>query len=200
MRAFILYKTKSLLGFKRLVNTGGGVFDKYRSLAVSFIRYAGGDLDKNLAVYDVSLDLNSIELERVFPIKYKWMVGNQFLKAQKDYLNNLEKRIEDFKGKDDNLKILVGVLFLRFVLLTKMVESYLAIASEMKKSGQDISNLEIRNIGIGNSLLKYFDILEEFDNKSIDDWVNCKIDSGTASYFYSSMKRVLSILTSSDEF
>lgn len=176
------------------------MFDKYRSLAVSFIRYAGGDLDKNLAVYDVSLDLNSIELERVFPIKYKWMVGNQFLKAQKDYLNNLEKRIEDFKGKDDNLKILVGVLFLRFVLLTKMVESYLAIASEMKKSGQDISNLEIRNIGIGNSLLKYFDILEEFDNKSIDDWVNCKIDSGTASYFYSSMKRVLSILTSSDEF
>lgn len=197
MRAFVLYKDKSVKGFKKLVNSGDAIFDKYRTLATSFLRYASTDLDKNLALYDAELDINSINLEDVFPKKYKWLVSDLALKKERNYLNFVENRITEFEGgKEDNLKVLVGVLFLRFVLITKLVETYLAAASELKKGGEDVSSLSIRDIGIGNSVLKYFDVLEEYDNKSVDDWINAKIDSAAAKYFYSSMKRILSILLS----
>lgn len=197
MRAFVLYKDKSVKGFKKLVNSGDAIFDKYRTLATSFLRYASTDLDKNLALYDAELDINLINLEDVFPKKYKWLVSDLALKKERNYLNSVENRITEFEGgKEDNLKVLVGVLFLRFVLITKLVETYLAAASELKKGGEDVSSLSIRDIGIGNSVLKYFDVLEEYDNKSVDDWINAKIDSAAAKYFYSSMKRILSILLS----
>lgn len=199
MRAYVYYKDKSVIGFKRLVNSGGGIFDKYRTLAVSFIKYAGNDLDKNLAVYDSILDINSIRLEDIFPKKYKWFVSDIALKGLREYLKSIEKRITEFEGgKEDNLKLMVGILFLRFVLLTKIVETYLTVASEMKKSGQDISNLTLNDVGIGKSLLKYFDVFHDYELKSVDDWLNGNIDTATAHYFYSSMKRIMSILTSTD--
>ena len=199
MRAYVYYKDKSIIGFKRLVNSGGGIFDKYRTLAVSFIKYAGSDLDKNLAIYDAELDINSIRLEDVFPKQYKWFVSDMALKSLREYLKSIEGRITEFEGgKEDNLKIMVGILFLRFVLLTKIVETYLTVASEMKKSGQDISSLTLNDIGIGKSLLKFFDVFHDFELKSVDDWLNGTIDTAAANYFYSSMKRILSILTSTD--
>lgn len=199
MRAYVYYKDKSIIGFKRLVNSGGGIFDKYRTLAVSFIKYAGNDLDKNLAVYDAELDINSIRLEDIFPKNYKWFVSDVALKGLRGYLKSIEGRITEFEGgKEDNLKIMVGILFLRFVLLTKIVETYLTVASEMKKNGQDISNLTLKDIGIGKSLLKFFDVFHDYELKSVDDWLNGKIDVATANYFYSSMKRILTILTSTD--
>lgn len=200
MRAYVLYKDKSIKGFKKLLNSGGSIFDKYRPLATSFIRYAGGDFDKNLAEYDALLDLNSIRLEDIFPKTYKWMVSDVSLKNIRNYLLSVESRITEFEGgKEDNLKILVGLLFLRFVLLTKIVETYLVTVSEMKKGGMDISNVTLQDIGIGKSLLKYFNILNDFDNKSVDDWIAYKSDPATAKYFYSSMKRILAILSGNNE-
>ena len=199
MRAYILYKDKSVKEFKRLMTSGGQVFDKYRALATSFLRYAGGDLDKNLADYDAVFDLNSINLESVFPASYKWLVSNVSLKNLREYLESVEKRITEFDGKEDNLKILVGMLFLRFVLLTKIIETYLSVVGEIAKSGYDISQLGLRDIGIGKSVLKYFDTLQDFDTKTVDDWLNYKVDAGTAKYFYSSMKRILSILVGNND-
>jgi hypothetical protein len=195
MRAYILYKDKSIRGFKKLMNAGGGVFDKYRTQAVKFIRYASTELDTKIAEYDSVLgDVNSIDLENVFPKTYKWLISDKTLKAQKEYLKNLEGKITEFDGKEDNLKILVGVQFLRLVLVTKIVEMYLATVSEMKANGQDISNVSLKDLGIGKSTLKYFDSFEKFQDKSIDDWLNYKADISTAGYFYSAMKRILMIL------
>lgn len=200
MRAYVLYKDKSIKGFKKLITSGGSIFDKYRPLATSFIRYAGGDFDKNLAEYDAILDLNSIRLENIFPKSFKWMVSDVSLKNSRNYLLSVESRITEFEGgKEDNLKLLVGLLFLRFVLLTKIVETYLVTVSELKKGGVDISSITLADIGIGKSLLKYFSILNEFDSKSIDDWLTYKSDPATAKYFYSSMKRILSILSGSND-
>lgn len=195
MRAYLIYKDKSLKGFKRLMNAGGGaVFDKYRAFAVSFIKYAKSDLDKNLAMYDQELNIESITLENVFPKKYKWMVSDRALKTLRKYLDSLEDRVNDFQGKEDNLKVLIGLVFLRFVLITKIVETYLINLVNMKRSGQDVSNVNLEDIGIGRNILKYFNQFEEFDAKTIDDWLNVKIDPSTAAYFYSSMKRILNIL------
>lgn len=198
MRSYILYKDKSVKGFKRLLNSGNSIFDKYRSLATSFIRYAGSDLDEKLSSYDADLNINSIMLENVFPTKYRWLVSNASLKNAREYLDSLENRITEFEGKEDNLKILVGILFLKFVLITKVVEMYLEAATSLKRSGKDVSNLSLETIGIGKSTLKYFDDFEELGNKKIDDWINYKVDEATAKYFYSSMKRILSVLIGED--
>jgi hypothetical protein len=199
MRSYILYKDKSVKGFKRLINSGNSIFDKYRSLATSFIRYAGSDLDTQLSVYAKEIDINSIALESVFPTKYKWLVSNVALKNSRTYLESLESRITEFEGgKEDNLKILVGILFIRFVLVTKLVETYLGAAVALKKSGKDVSKLTLSDIGIGKSSLKYFDNFQELGSKTIDDWINYQVDPVTARYFYSSMKRILSVLVGDD--
>lgn len=199
MRAFLVYKDKTAKGFRKITNSGTGVFDKYRTLAVSFLRYTISDFDTNLAEYDQELDLNSIRLEEVFPVKYKWLVSDVALRQSRDYLKNLETRITEFEGgKEDNLKILVGYLFLRYVLLVKLVETYLSSASNIKKAGGKVNNLTMEELGITKRILKYFDGLQELGDKSVDDWLNLKVDPVTAKHFYSSMKRILTILMSTD--
>ena len=200
MKAYILYKDKSVKGFKKLVNSGNSIFDKYRSLAVSFIRYAGSDLDVNLSTYDKILGgIDNIKLENVFPTKYKWLVSDVSLKNSREYLKSLEDRITEFEGKEDNLKLVVGVLFTKFVLITQIVETYLLALSEMKSNNTstDISKIDLTYIGIGKNVLKYFDVLADLSSKTLDDWLNYKADPATCKYFYSSMKRILSILSGS---
>ena len=195
MRSYILYKDKSVKGFKRLVNSGNSIFDKYRSLATSFIRYSGSDLDTKLSSYSSDIDINSINLESVFPTKYRWLVSNASLKNSREYLESLEDRITEFEGgKEDNLKILVGTLFIKFVLITKLVETYMEAAVSLKKSGKDVSSLTLEDLGIGRSVLKYFDNFQDLSSKTLDEWLNYKADPVTAKYFYSSTKRILSVL------
>ena len=102
-------------------------------------------------------------------------------------------------SKEDNLKVLVGVLFIRFVILTKIVETYCATAVNLKRAGQDVSNLSLEDIGINNQVLKYYLKFEDLGEKSIDDWLNLTIDHVAAKHFYSSMKRILKILMSTNE-
>lgn len=199
MRAYLIYKDKTVKGFKKLTNAGSGIFDKYRSKAVQFIRYASSDLDNNLAQYDDILDLNTINLEDIFPAKYKWLVRNIVLKQSSGYLKSIEDRIGEFKGsKEKNLKAMVGLQFLRFVLLTKIVETYLEIAANMKSQGIDVKKLDLNDVGITKQILKYYDDLEILGDKSIDDWLNTNIDEAEANKFFSSMKRILTILMSRD--
>lgn len=199
MRAFLVYKDKTAKGFRKLTNSGSGIFDKYRTLAVSFLRYTISDLDTNLAEYDQDLNLNSIRLEEVFPVKYKWLVSDVALRQSRNYLKSLETRITEFEGgKEDNLKLLVGYLFLRYVLLVKLVETYLSSASKIKKAGGRVDNLTLEEIGVTKRILKYFDGLQDLGDKSVDDWLNMNVDAVTAKHFYSSMKRILTILMSQD--
>lgn len=199
MRAFLVYKDKTAKGFRKITNSGTGVFDKYRTHAVSFLRYSVSDLDTNFAEYDKELDLNSIRLEDVFPVKYKWLVSDVALRQSRNYLETLETRITEFEGgKEDNLKILVGYLFLRYTLLVKIVETYLSSASNIKRAGGDVTKLTLEEIGITKRVLKYFDGLQDLESKSIDDWLAMSPDPTTAKHFYSSMKRILTILMSTD--
>jgi hypothetical protein len=200
MRAYLVYKDKSVKGFKHLINAGGGIFDNYRTLAVSFIRYASSDLDSKLAEYDKELMLNGIKLEQIFPSKYRWFVNDVSFRTSRQYLKSLEERITEFQnGKEDNLKLLVGVLFLRFVLITKLVETYCSSAVNIKKAGGNVDDLTFEDIGITNQILKHYVKFQDIGEKSIDDWLNMKVDQTAAKHFYSSMKRILKILMSTDE-
>ena len=200
MRAYLVYKDKTVKGFRRLINAGGGVFDKYRTLAVTFIRYANSDLDGKLAEYESEINLSNIKLEQVFPTKYRWFVSDVAFRTSRQYLKSLEERITEFQGgKEDNLKILVGILFLRFVLITKLVETYCSSAVNIKRAGGNIDNLELEDIGINNQILKHYLVFQDLGEKSIDDWLNMTVDPTAAKHFYSSMKRILKILISTNE-
>jgi len=199
MKAYIVYKDKSEKSFRRLINAGSGIFDSYRTLATKFIRYSGSELDARLAEYDKDLEISSIKLEKVFPVKFRWLISDVSLRTSRNYLKTLEGRITEFQGKEDNLKIMVGILFIKFVLITKLVETYCTAAISLKKEGNDVSNLNLEDIGIDNQLLKYFKDFEDLSSKSIDDWLNITVDQVTAKHFYSSMKRMLKILMSTND-
>nr|DAP29931.1 MAG TPA: hypothetical protein [Bacteriophage sp.] len=164
---------------------------------MDFIKYAKNELDTELDTManNGGFELDSIVLEKVFPTKYKWFVRDVKLKALRSYLKEVESRIQEFQGgKEDNLRLLIGVHFLRFVLLTKLVTLYVSTYSEMKRVGLNVDNLTISEIGIGQSILKYILSFEEFDNKTIDDWLNLVVDSNLMKYYFSTMKRIMSIL------
>lgn len=197
-----MYKDKSAKGFKRLINAGSGVFGKYRTFAVSYLKYSMSDLDVKFAEYDKVVDLNSIVLENVFPTKYKWLVSDKALRGYRDYLRSLEKRITEFEnGKEDNLKVLVGILFIRYVLLNRLVEVYLSATYEMRKSGALAENvfLDLGDVGISNQVMKYYMILKDFGDRSIDDWLKVTIPEDEAKRFYSTMKRVMQLVVAEEK-
>lgn len=199
MRAYVIYKDKSEKSFRKLINAGSGIFDSYRTLATKFIKYSGSDLDAKIAEYDKELEISSIKLEKVFPTKFRWLISDVSLRTSRNYLKSIEGRITEFQGKEDNLKILVGILFIKFVLITKLVETYCTAAISLKKNGKDVSNLTLEDIGIDNKMLKYFSDFEDLSSKSIDDWLKLNIDPVTSKHFYSSMKRMLKILMSTND-
>lgn len=202
MRAYLMYKDKSAKGFKRLINAGSGVFGKYRTLAVSYLKYSTNELDSKFAEYDKVVDLNSIVLESVFPTKYKWLVSDKALRGYRDYLRSLEKRITEFEnGKEDNLKLLVGILFIRYVILNRIIEVYLSATYEKRKDGSLAENtyLELGDVGISNQVMKYFMILKDFGDRSIDDWLSINIPDDVSKKFYSTMKRVMQLVVSEEK-
>lgn len=197
MRGYLFYKDKTLLELRKFLTVGDSIFDKFRPQAVSFIKYAKSDLDSELELMaqNGNFSLESINLENVFPTKYKWFVKDVKLKSLRKYLHEVESRIGEFQGgKEDNLRLLVGIHFLRFLLLSKIVTLYVSTYSEMRRVGLDADKLTLNDLGLGQSILKYINSFEEFDTKTIDDWLALSVDSSTMKYYFSTMKRIMTIL------
>ena len=89
---------------------------------------------------------------------------------------------------------MVGIHFLRFLLLSKIVTLYVSTYSEMRRVGLDADKLTLNDLGLGQSILKYINSFEEFDTKTIDDWLALSVDSSTMKYYFSTMKRIMTIL------
>jgi hypothetical protein len=171
-------------------------------MAVSYIKYSSSDLDAKYAEYDKVLDLNSIILENVFPSKYKWLISDKALRGSRDYLRSLEKRITEFEnGKEDNLKLLVGTLFIKYMVLNRIMEVYLGALYEKRVDGTlpDGFLMPIDYIGINNQVMKYYMVLKDFSDKSIDDWLALDIPADVAKKFYSTMKRIMQIVMSEEK-
>lgn len=197
MRGYLFYKDKTLIELRKFLTVGDSIFGKFRQQAVSFIKYAKSDLDSelDLMAQNGNFSLESINLENVFPTKYKWFVKDVKLKSLRKYLHEVEGRISEFQGgKEDNLRLLVGIHFLRFLLLSKIVTLYVSTYSEMRRVGLDAEKLTLNDLGLGQSILKYINSFEEFDTKTIDDWLALSVDNSTMKYYFSTMKRIMTIL------
>ena len=99
-------------------------------------------------------------MENVFPLSISGLLRNVKLKSLRKYLHEVEGRISEFQGgKEDNLRLLVGIHFLRFLLLSKIVTLYVSTYSEMRRVGLDAEKLTLNDLGLGQSILKYINSL-----------------------------------------
>ena len=89
MRGYLFYKDKTLLELRKFLTVGDSIFGEFRPQAVSFIKYAKSDLDSELELMaqNGNFSLESINLENVFPTKYKWFVKDVKLKSLRKYLH-----------------------------------------------------------------------------------------------------------------
>lgn len=179
------YLKSSIRGFKRLSSVDNKIFDKYRSLAISYLQDFNSSYGDKLNEYD---EVISTRLDRILPTQYRWLLSNTNLDALSDVLDNLEDNITDFENKEDNLKVYVGFLFLRFVLTNYILDFYVSVYMNSISENEDPNKI------LSKKVLRYLDPIEELSKKTRDEWVNVDIDSSTAKYFYTSMKRILSII------
>lgn len=179
------YLKSSIRGFKRLSSVDNKIFDKYRSLAISYLQDFNSSYGDKLNEYD---EVISTKLDRILPTQYRWLLSNTNLDALSDVLDNLEDNITDFENKEDNLKVYVGFLFLRFVLTNYILDFYVSVYMNNMSENEDPNKI------LSKKVLRYLDPIEELSKKTRDEWVNVDIDSSTAKYFYTSMKRILSII------
>lgn len=179
------YLKSSIRGFKRLSSVDNKIFDKYRSLAISYLQDFNSSYGDKLNEYD---EVISTKLDRILPTQYRWLLSNTNLDALSDVLDNLEDNITDFENKEDNLKVYVGFLFLRFVLTNYILDFYVSVYMNNMSENEDPNKI------LSKRVLKYLDPMEELSKKTRDEWVNVNLDSSTAKYFYTSMKRILSII------
>lgn len=179
------YLKSSIRGFKRLSSVDNKIFDKYRSLAISYLQDFNSSYGDKLNEYD---EVISTKLDRILPTQYRWLLSNTNLDALSDVLDNLEDNITDFENKEDNLKVYVGFLFLRFVLTNYILDFYVSVYMNNMSENEDPNKI------LSKRILKYLDPMEELSKKTRDEWVNVNLDSSTAKYFYTSMKRILSII------
>ena len=179
------YLKSSIRGFKRLSSVDNKILDKYRSLAISYLQDFNSSYGDKLNEYD---EVISTKLDRILPAQYRWLLSNTNLDALSDVLDNLEDNITDFENKEDNLKVYVGFLFLRFVLTNYILDFYVSVYMNNMSENEDPNKI------LSKRVLKYLDPMEELSKKTRDEWVNVNLDSSTAKYFYTSMKRILSII------
>lgn len=195
MKSFLMYKEKNVKVFKRLVTSGGSLFDKYKNQAVGYIKYLNSDFDSNMALYKEKCpEIENVELERIFPSKFKWLVRDVELKAFTGFMKDLESRISEFENKENSLKVLVGVTFLRFLITCKLVDTYGGAASMLVSNGVLLEDIDMTALGLGSSVLKYFESFEELGSKTIDEWLEYSCDDVELKYFQTAMKRITAIL------
>nr|DAQ48212.1 MAG TPA: hypothetical protein [Bacteriophage sp.] len=199
MKGYLIYKEKTTKELKKLLSSGDAIFGKYRPQAIAFIKYLHSDFDNHVAFIEETsgINVNQIKLEQVFPKRYKWFVSDVALRGLRTYLKEVEHRVGEFEGgKENNLRLLIGVHFLRFVLLTKIVLLYLDTYAEGVQTGfiTDGSRYTLDNLGINRTILKYLDVFQEYDSKTIDDWLAMTVEDSKIKLFFSTMKRIMTIL------
>lgn len=193
MKDFLFFETKTNLIFKKLVASGID-FDKYKVNINVFLKYMSTDFKDNLELYKTSLNIEDIKLENIIDAKYRFILRGVELKNTVIFLTELETRLKDFKGKELNLKMLVSIYFLYYVTIVKLVETYLGAISTYNVTDPNNINYTLRDIGIDNSVLKYYALFEDLRQKNIDEWIKLDIDAVEDRYITSAIKRILTIL------
>lgn len=195
MKKFLVYKDKNAKVFKRMITSGSHLFDKYKNYAVAYLKYVNSDFDKNLSTELVKAPgLGNVELENIVPKKYKWVMKDINLRGFTLFMKELEERVSEFESKEDTLKMVIGICFLRFMLTCKLVDIYCATAALMVENGMVLEEIDFDTLGIGKSVMRYFDDFEVLGSKTIDEWLKYNCDGVELKFFQTALKRISAIL------
>jgi len=196
MKDFLFFESKATILFKKF-STSGTDFGILKTNINSFLKYMNSEFPKNLDLYKTSVDVDNISLENVIDPKYKFLFRGTEFRHIVQFLMELEGRIKDFDKKEVNLRTVISFYFLYYVLVVKLVETYLgAIATYNVNDPSNPSKYTLRDIGIDSSVLRYFASLEDLRTKTIDDWLALDIDAINDRYYVQALKRIFAILGS----
>lgn len=194
MQQFKYFNEKTMLAMRKLVKSSGVDLGKMKQSVLAFLKYMDTDFETNMELYKVSVDVDNINLDNIINVKYKYLLKGIELKNFVKYINTLVSKVGDFKGKEANLKVLLGICILYYMLVVKLVEIYLGAISTYAANNQDISNIKLKDIGIDNKILKFFAELEDLKLKTIDEWIALDISDIEETYYLSAFRRIFIIL------
>lgn len=203
MKGFFKYKRFAAKEFKRMVVSGGDLFEPYKPLAMSFLNYADTTLvdkiDEGITAYPV---IATFELSSVVPSAYKHMFTYKSFQSKIDTLQYARSNISMFDGKEDILRVFLAVNFIEFVLTCKLVEFYVTGTAEYNRfNNYSDYKVNFKEIGMGIRTFKYLDVFKTYDSMSVDEWVTklSNIEPSRVKMITLTTKRVLNIILGSSQ-
>lgn len=203
MKGFFKYKRFASKEFKRMLASGGGLFEPYKPLAMSFLNYVDTTLvdkiDEGITAYPV---IATYELSSVVPSAYNHMFTYKSFQSKIDTLQYARSNISMFDGKEDILRVFLAVNFLEFVLTCKLVEFYVTGTAEYNRfNNYSVYKVNFKEIGMGIRTFKYLDVFKTYDSMSVDEWVTklSNIEPSKVKMITLTTKRVLNIILGSSQ-
>jgi hypothetical protein len=193
MKEFLYFENRATLLFRGIISSGVSL-DKMKLGMSSFIKYVDKEFKEHLETFNVALDFNSIQLDTIIDAKYKFLLKGVELKNCVSFLQDFENRQKDFKGKDENLRALLGFYFLYYMVVVRIVETYLGALTTYNVTDPNNVKYTLKDIGIDMSVLKFFANFEDLRVKTIDDWLALNITPAEDRYFVLALKRIFAIL------
>ena len=196
MQQFKFFEDKSTKIIRKII-TSGSDLGRIKPNMMNFMRYMSSDFDSNMKRYDSDVNISSINLDTIIDVRFRFLLKGVELKKYVSFIQELHSRMGDFKGKEGNLRVVIGIYFLYYVLVIKIVEIYLGAISTYIKSDKNAIKYNLKDIGIDNKILKHFIGLGDLRTKTIDEWLSLDLDAVEERYIMSALRRILIVLGAS---
>jgi hypothetical protein len=176
--------------FKKIVNSGVDL-DKCKPNIKAFINYVTGDFETQMNLYKGVINVDSIKLENLVSTKYLHLVRGTYLRDTTSFVEEIVKRVDEFKGNEPALRVMIEFYALYFVIVVKLVDVYLGSISAFSVTDPNYMNYKFDDIGIDDSVLRYYKLIEDIKQKTINEWKVAKISDTEERYLSSAIKRIL---------
>lgn len=170
-------------------------FGGFKLNAKSFIDYFISDFGKKLDEYEQKVNASSVRLVSIVPAKHRHFFLEANIRVLPQFLRTLISRKDDFTkdGKENNYIVACSFYIFYIAFITKLIDVYFNARIAFSASGST-GSLKLSDLGIDNTLLKYFESMADLREKSVDDWLNASFEDKDVKYITSSMKRIFLIM------
>lgn len=156
----------------------------------SMVNFAQKDFPARLQEYGKTINVNSIVLENVVDAKYKFLLKGIELREALKFVQELVSRMDEFKGKDNSLIVVVGFYALYYSIILKLVDVYLGAVAAFNAAGST-NTYSLNDVGIDESILRYYRLMENIREKTVDEWIAIDCTDVEERYISSATKRIL---------
>jgi hypothetical protein len=154
------------------------------------VNFAQKDFPARLQEYGKTINVNSIVLENVVDAKYKFLLKGIELREALKFVQELVSRMDEFKGKDNSLIVVVGFYALYYSIILKLVDVYLGAVAAFNAAGST-NTYSLNDVGIDESILRYYRLMENIREKTVDEWIAIDCTDVEERYISSATKRIL---------